>query len=307
MKVLVTGATGFLGRHLAAALQSRGDDVVALGSREADLRDACALDRFDGPFDQVWHLAAWTQAGDFCLHHPGEQWIVNQQINTNVLAWWQRRQPQAKLVAMGTSCSYAPGAALREDEYLLGEPVPELYAYAMTKRMLLVGLRALARQYGLRYLYLVPSTLFGPGYHAAGKQLHFIFDIIAKIARGHADGTPVSLWGDGYQQRELVFTPDFVRAALELAAACDNEIVNVGSGEEHTIRWYAEQVAREIGYDPNAILYDTSRYVGVRSKRLDVTRLMKALPAFQLTPLDRALKDTTRWYVEHLRTEAQRA
>jgi GDP-L-fucose synthase len=307
MRILVTGATGFLGRHLVEALRTQAHDVVGLGSKDVDLRYAGALDRYDTAFDQVWHLAAWTQAGDFCLHHPGEQWVINQQINTNVLAWWQQRQPQAKLVAMGTSCSYAPGASLREDQYLLGEPVPELYAYAMTKRMLLVGLRSLSRQFGLRFLYLVPSTLFGPGYHAAGRQLHFIFDIIAKIARGRFDGVPVSLWGDGYQQRELIFAPDFVRAALDLAATCDNEIVNIGSGEEHTIRWYAEQVARELGYDASRILYDTSRYVGVRSKRLDVTVLMEKLPRLQLTPLDRALTDTTRWYVEHLRPEAPHA
>lgn len=306
MKVLITGATGFLGRQLVEAMRARGDEVLGLGSTDADLREANALDGIDGRFEQIWHLAAWTQAGDFCIHHPGEQWIVNQRINTTVLDWWHRRQPQAKLVAMGTSCSYAPGASLREDQYLVGEPVPELYAYAMTKRMLLVGLRALAAQFSLRYLYLVPSTLFGPGYHAAGKQLHFIFDIIAKIARGRFEGAPVSLWGDGYQQRELIYAPDFVRAVLELAAGCDNEVLNIGSGEERSIRWYAELVSRELGYDPAQIVYDTSRYVGVRSKRLDVAALMKMLPRFRHTPLDRALVDTTRWYVEHLRAEAQR-
>ena len=117
--------------------------MTRLGSKDADLTRADALDRFAGPFDQIYHLAAWTQAGDFCLHHPGEQWVRNQQINTNVLAWWQARQPQAKLIAMGTSCAYALRPAPFRGE-LSGRPADRsLFTYAMTKRMLYAGLLAL--------------------------------------------------------------------------------------------------------------------------------------------------------------------
>ena len=59
-----------------------------------------------GKFDQIYHLAAWTQAGDFCLYHAGEQWIINQQINTNVLWFWREHQPQAVLIAMGTGIAW---------------------------------------------------------------------------------------------------------------------------------------------------------------------------------------------------------
>jgi GDP-L-fucose synthase len=97
MKILVTGASGFLGKALGRELAARGDAVVSLNSKNCDLTIAGSLERFnDRAYDQVYHLAAWTQAGDFCLHHAGEQWIINQQINTNVLAWWQKHQPQAK-------------------------------------------------------------------------------------------------------------------------------------------------------------------------------------------------------------------
>src|SRR5713226_4253008 len=157
MKVLVTGATGYLGRNLVPALKSNGHQVIGLGSKDCNLLHPESLHRFREPYDQIWHLAAWTQAGDFCLHHPGQQWVINQRINTNVLDWWQSRQPQAKLIAIGTSCSYATGSDLTEETYLSGIPVPELYSYAMTKRMLLVGLQALSRQYELDYLYLIPS------------------------------------------------------------------------------------------------------------------------------------------------------
>lgn len=269
-----------------------------MGSQECNLLSLENLQRFHEPYDQIWHLAAWTQAGDFCLRHPGEQWLINQQINTNVLDWWQSCQPQAKLIAIGTSCSYAPGADLREENYLAGTPVAELYAYAMTKRMLLVGLQALNAQFGLEYLYLVPSTLYGPGYHIDTRQRHFIFDLIEKILRGARSGEPVELWGDGYQKREIVYVKDFVRAAIRLADHARNDVVNVGSGVEYTIRWYAEQICKLAGYDPAAIAYDSSRYVGVRSKKLAITKLKSLLPEFEPTPLELALARTVQWVQE---------
>src|SRR5262249_33854893 len=166
MDILVTGGTGFLGTALCGHLRSLGHHVVPLGSRNCDLTKPFSLQLFDDrPYDQIWHLAAWTQAGDFCLHHPGEQWVMNQQINTNVLAWWQERQRQAKLIAMGTSCAYAPDQELIEENYLEGQPIESLFTYAMSKRMLYIGLKALEKQYGQRYLCLVPSTLYRPRFH----------------------------------------------------------------------------------------------------------------------------------------------
>lgn len=255
-----------------------------------------SLHRLRESYDEIWHLAAWTQAGDFCVHHPGEQWIINQRINTNVLDWWQSRQPQARLIAIGTSCSYAPASKLTEQNYLVGDPIPELYSYAMTKRMLLVGMQALAVQYGLQYVYLVPSTLYGPGYHTDRRQRHFIFDLINKILRGRSFGEPVELWGDGHQKRELVFVKDFVDAALQLATAAHNDIVNIGSGKEHSIRWYAEKICGLVDYDPAKIVYDTSRYTGVRSKQLSIGKLKSLLPEFEATPIDSALETTVRWF-----------
>ena len=101
MDVFVTGGTGFLGTALCSALREEGHTVVSPGSKECDLNDDQALLAYgDASFDRIFHLAAWTQAGDFCMTHPGEQWIINQRISTNVLAWWQKCQPQAKLICM---------------------------------------------------------------------------------------------------------------------------------------------------------------------------------------------------------------
>lgn len=301
MRVFVTGGGGFLGRHLCAALRAAGHAVEAPSSRECDLLQPASLGAWGSQrYDRIFHLAAWTQAGDFCLRHPGEQWVRNQLLNTHVLAWWAERQPQAKLVSIGTSCAYAPDRPLREEHYLDGQPIESLYTYAMTKRMLFVGQSSLARQYGLKHLTVVPSTLYGAGYHADGRQLHFIFDLIRKILLGRRDGVPVVLWGDGEQRRELIHADDFVRTLLQLADRVDNEIVNIGSGSEHTIREFAALICAKTGYDPAAITYDTSRYVGARSKCLEIGKLRRILPDFTPLPLAAGLPPVIAWVRDHL-------
>lgn len=299
MKILVTGGTGFLGTALCAQLAARGHELTTVNSRNCDLTRADSLEQFNGrAFDRIFHLAAWTQAGDFCLFHPGEQWIINQRLNTNVLAWWQARQPQAKLICMGTSCAYAPGAELEEKNYMLGDPIDSLYTYALTKRMLYAGLLALAKQYRLKYLCTVPSTLYGPGYHTDGRQMHFIFDLIRKILRGKNLGEPVVLWGDGNQKRELVFVDDFVADLLQLVETCDNDLVNIGNGQEFSIRHYAETICRIVGYDFSQVQFDSTKYVGVKSKCLSTKKLKSILGELKRTDLESGLRQTIEWFAQ---------
>ena len=297
MRILVAGATGFLGTALCRRLEQQGHQLERLNSSNCDLRRASSLEAFSSvAYDQIYHLAAWTQAGDFCLSHPGEQWIINQQINTNVLNWWHKSQPQAKLICMGTSCAYPPGSELVEENYLCGQPIDSLFTYAMTKRMLYVGLLALQKQFGLKHLCLVPSTLYGPGYHTDGRQMHFIFDLIRKILRGKLHGEPVVLWGDGHQTRELVYLDDFVSLALQLAGRCENDLINIGAGQELSIRHFARLICEQVGYDFNSIQFDTSRYVGARSKCLSIRKLLSLVSDLQFTPLETGLARTIEWF-----------
>ena len=100
-KVFVTGGSGFLGKFLKSELKKKKYAVRAPTSTQCDLTNIKDLEKFKNKkYKYIFHLAAWTQAGDFCLKFPGKQWLINQEINTNVISWWKTYQPQAKLVFM---------------------------------------------------------------------------------------------------------------------------------------------------------------------------------------------------------------
>ena len=300
MNVLITGASGFIGRNLTRRLLAEGHAVRSLSSTLCDLTNADALDALaHDRYDRIYHLAAWTRAGDFCRRRAGEQWVVNQRLNTNVLDWWMRAQPQAKLIAFGTSVSYTRHHDLVEDAYMEGDPSPDYYAYAMSKRMLLAGLRSMHRQFGMQYLYLVPSTVYGPGYATDGRTLHFIYDLIRKTLRGKLYGEPVTLWGDGTARRELIFIDDFITLMQALTERASNEIVNLASGDDHSIAEFAAAICRHVSYDPNLIRYDVASHVGVQAKVLSVERLHAIVPEAEWTALSDGIAATTAWMLDN--------
>jgi GDP-L-fucose synthase len=301
MKALVTGGTGFLGRHLVRDLEDKGIDITIVNTKNCDMTVQSNLTQLpQTEFDRIYHLAAWTKAGDFCLYHKGEQWIVNQQINTNALWYWREFQPQADFIAMGTSCAYPPAGPLREDMYMVGEPDADLYTYAMTKRMLYQGLLALHEQFGMNYRYLIPSTLFGPDFDHADS--HFIFDLIKKIVAGKRYGDPVVLWGDGSQIRELIYVGDAVRLINQATESLPNDILNLGTGVGHSIRDYAGYICDIVGYDPDDIQYDINRYTGVPAKVFDTSKIQKLI-GFDFTPMPDGLAKTVEYYLETSGTE----
>ena len=111
---------------------------------------------------------------------------------------------------------------------------------------------------------------------------------------------PAILWGDGYQKRELIFVDDFIETMLKLVESQKNELVNIGSGKEHTIREYAESICRSLDYDSNLIQYDTTKFVGPRSKYLNNEKLMEMIPDLGFTSLQEGINKTLQWYQEEM-------
>jgi len=299
--VFITGGGGFLGRFLIKEI-SKKYKIYAPNSKELDLLNYSDLKKIKKNFDYIFHLAAWTQAGDFCLKFPGDQWLINQKINTNILNWWKAQNPKAKLIIIGTSCSYPENKKLIEKNYMHGEPNESLYTYAMTKRMLLQGVRALNKQYKMKWLCVVPSTLYGPYYHKDGRQMHFIFDLINKILLGRYFNKKVTLWGDGFQKREIINVQDFVKNTLKIFKKTNNEIVNIGAGKDFTIREFAKKISKIVNFDHNKIVYDKTKYVGAKNKKLEIKKIMKLIPGYKKNQIkiDEGLIETIDWFRDQL-------
>ena len=105
--------------------------------------------------------------------------------------------------------------------------------------------------------------------------MHFIFDLIRKIINGHYYNKKVALWGNGYQRREIIDVRDFVKNTLKIFNKTNNEIINIGAGKDYTIRQFAEKISKIVGFDSSKIIYDKTKYVGAKSKKLEIKKISK--------------------------------
>lgn len=299
-KVFITGGNGFLGKFLVIFFKKKGFKVISPSSKKCNLFHGKKLNSYNQNFDYIIHLAAWTQAGDFCLKYPGDQWIKNQKINTNLLSWWKEKQSQAKLIFIGTSCSYDVNGNFMENSYLKDDPIESLYTYASTKRMLLIGAKALQKQFNLKWLCLVPSTLYGSNYHKDGRQMHFIFDLIRKIILGKETKKKVELWGDGNQKREIIHVRDFIKN-LYLLKDIDNQVINIGSKKDYSIKKFAQMICEIVGYDFKKIFFNKNKYVGSKRKKLNILKIKKYVKNYenQLKDEKKGLSEVINWFYKN--------
>jgi nucleoside-diphosphate-sugar epimerase len=281
--ILITGVTGFVGRHLVKELE-KNHDVTKINS--SNWNNIFSITK---NFDYIIHLAVKTAAGGYCQNHPGEQYLINSDINYTILKYWKECQPQAKMITFGSSCGYNKDIEKTEINYLKGEPEPGYEVYGNIKRNLLVGLKALNQEYGMDYSYLIPSVFYGPDYDLHDK--HFIFDLIRKIVNAKNGGDKVVLWGTGDQTRELIYIKDAVDVIIK-SMNWENKIVNLSSGKSHTIKEYAQTICDIVEYDYNLIEWDTTAFVGSPNKKLINTHLQD----YQFTSLKEGLTETIKYY-----------
>lgn len=305
---LITGGTGFIGSALTCRLRELGvDPVFAIGSRDVDLVNReRTLEWFEqvhwlNDVSDIFHLAAVYKAGGWPAAHPATQFHTNMGIHLGVLEGWRRFFPQARLTSVVSYCMYPDHDRPHPETELWGtEPEPYLFSYAFTKKALLVGQVAYAKEFGLRAASLVLPTVYGPR-DDFSETSHVMGALIGKFVRAARDGRgPVEVWGTGEQEREFIHVDDVVSALLMVAEHPDPpEIVNLGVGGTVRIDRLATVIARHAGYG-GQIVFNPNRFVGALTRRLDTNKLTRELGWTPRVTLEQGVAATVDWYMRQL-------
>ena len=300
MNVLVTGGGGFLGKHLVDRLRSEGFDPFVPRRRDYDLTVAGDGERLfaDARPSLVFHLAAEVGGIGANRANPGRYWYANLAMGTNVLEQ-SRLAGVEKLVLLGTICSYPKFAPtpFREDDLWNGYPEETNAPYGVAKKALLVGAQSYREQYGLNAIYLLPVNLYGPGDNLDLETSHVIPALVRKMIEAEERGdSEVVLWGDGSPTREFLYVEDCAEGIVLASQRYDgNEPVNLGTGDEISIKELAELVAEATGFS-GEIVWDASKPNGQPRRQLDVSRAEQLFRFRAATPLRVGIERTVAWY-----------
>jgi GDP-L-fucose synthase len=300
VRVLVTGGAGFLGTHVVERLRAAGDEVVVPRKRDYDLTRADDVERAfaDARPDRVIHLAAEVGGIGANRANPGRYWYANLLMGAHVLEQ-SRLADVDKVVILGTICAYPKFAPVpfREDDLWAGYPEETNAPYGVAKKALLVGAQGYRQQYGTNAVYLLPVNLYGPRDNFDLETSHVIPALIRKMMDAEIRGErEITLWGDGSPTREFLYVDDCADAIVRAAHAYDGaEPVNVGTGEEISIRDLATLIGELVGFS-GEIRWDTTKPNGQPRRKLDVSRAEELFGFRARTTLRDGLAETIAWY-----------
>lgn len=277
-KIFVAGHRGLAGSALVRRLKAEGfSNLVTRSRSELDLtREAAVRDFFAAEKPAVVILAAAKVGGIKANNdQPVEFLIDNLRIQNNVIAA-AHESGVRKFLFLGSSCIYPKLAPqpIPETALLTGPLEPTNQAYAIAKIAGIELCQAYAREYGGNFISVMPTNLYGPNDNFDLEKSHVLAALLRKAHEAKTSGArELVVWGTGQPRREFLHVDDLAAACLFLLASYDSpEIVNVGWGEDITIRELAELICEVVGFK-GALAWDSSKPDGTPRKLLDVTKL----------------------------------
>jgi GDP-L-fucose synthase len=302
-RVVVTGGAGFLGGAVVRTLEARGAaHVFVPRSSEYDLVDGDAVRRLlaDTKPTLVIHLAARVGGIAANQDNPGKFFYDNLMMGVQLLhESYVSGVP--KVVAAGTICAYPKFCPVpfREDDIWNGYPEETNAPYGIAKKALTVQSAAYRQQYGFNSVVVYPVNLYGPSDNFDLHTSHVIPAMLRKFQEAKVAGKPsVTLWGDGSPTREFFYVDDCAEGIVLAAERYDSsDPMNLGSGDEISIKALAEQIKELVGFS-GTIVWDKSKPNGQPRRKLDVSRARERLGFRAGTPLAEGLKKTYAWMLE---------
>ena len=303
-RVYVAGHRGLVGSAIWRQLEARGfSDLIGRSSSELDLRDRPAVDAFFDAHRPDYVVLAAAKVGGILANstYPAEFLSDNLRIQLNVLDAAARTGAR-KVLFLGSSCIYPKFAPqpIHEDSLLTGKLEETNDAYAIAKIAGVLHTQALRREYGLPYISAMPTNLYGPGDNFHPTQSHVLPALLRRFHEAARDeAASVTLWGTGTPRREFLHVDDLAVACITLLEAYDDDApINVGVGEDITIRELAGIVAEVTGFGGD-VQWDETKPDGTPRKLLDVSRI-HALGWKAQIPLREGIEATYRWYLDNV-------
>ncbi|HJN72772.1 MAG TPA: GDP-L-fucose synthase [Myxococcota bacterium] len=301
MRVVVTGGAGFLGSFVVERLRARGEDVFVPRSADTDLRQPEACHRLiqqQRP-DLVVHCAVNGGGIGYMGTHPGSVLFDNVTMSTHLMEAC-RLGGVDKFVGVSSVCAYPRivPMPMTESDLFEGYPEPNNAGYGLAKRMMMEQGRAYAKQYGFNAVFPMPTNLYGPRDIFDPARSHVVPALIRKCieARDRGDDHIIA-WGTGTATRELLYVEDCADAIVAMAERYDSwEPVNIGNGQEFTIRELVETVASVCGFT-GEVRWDTDKPDGQPRKCLDVSRAAERFGWRAQIDLEQGLRRTVDWFV----------
>ena len=301
--IFIAGHSGLAGSAILRALQSRGySRLIVRTHQELELTDARAVKEFFQQERPESVFLAAAKVGGIQANNtlPAEFLRENLLIQTHVLheAW---QAGVKKMLFLGSSCIYPKLAPqpIPESALLTGELEPTNDAYALAKIAGIQLCKAYRKQYGANFIAVMPTNLYGPHDNFHPEHSHVLPALLRRFHEAQRDGLKeVTVWGSGTPKREFLHSDDLASACLFLMEHYDSpEIINIGWGQDCTIRELAEMIAKTVGYT-GKLKWDDSRPDGTPRKVLD-NRKLTALGWEPKISLQEGLRLTYQWYLKN--------
>ena len=292
-RLLVTGGNGLVGSSIISD--------VKIG-REYDLRSS---DETNEMFNvhkptHVIHCAGKVGGVGGNMNYKGEYFYDNIMINTNVIEG-ARKSGVEKLVCFLSTCVFPDNVEypLTESKIHLGEPHSSNYPYAYAKRMADIQIRAYREQYGLNYVSVIPTNIYGPNDNFSLTHGHVMPMLIHKLYLAQQNNSDFVVWGSGTPLREFIYSKDIAKLSeWALDNYSESEPIIFSNSNEISIKDLVDLLVNEFNFK-GKVIFDKTKPDGQFRKPSDNSKLKSYLPNFEFTPIEQGLKETINWFIEN--------